>query len=509
MNRRLFNAFRRSFFWQISVPLLVLLSCAFSSFAQEPSDLIVDLSETSSDCDVLIDMRHAHDFSEFPLTLDDRFYHRIYSFNAAFQKLVDRGVVVAKYSRDEPLDASTLARCKTLFLNLPSGDKEPFLVSEITAITQFVKEGGSIFFIVDHTNCYFHQSRLTPLFHELDVAPQHYGVCDATQNLGEGFGWIYFDKFTKSPITQGLRQVAFQTGGGVDPRNAVVWSSDDSWQDEAGMPIYGEADLAYFGNFTRDEHEPICSSGVVSAKEFGRGKIVVVGDQNLFSAFFLQYLDNYRLWLNIFAWTLERPELADLNVYFEDARKKPTLLCWEELKGGVKKFGNPDNSGYYHVYTALCRRYNPFCITRDDSDLGLEADALLWIGGGEEISQQGVELGVKQLKRGKTLIVLDPAKNVANDENSAVAKLLRKLQTKGDLGNAPKESDETTTLKKFVERFETSTGGRLILLRGRGSFDNSDVPKPEVKALLFQRENVDALLKEIDDALGKTSGALQ
>jgi len=504
MPRRPFNAFWRSFFWQISVPLFFLLFCSFPSPAQERSGLIVDLTETSGDCDVLIDMRHAHDFSEFPLTLDDRFYHRIYSFNGAFQRLADRGVVVAKYAGEAPLDAETLSRCKTLFLNLPSGDKPPFLVSEILAIVDFVKEGGSIFFIVDHTDCYFHQSRLTPLFHELDVAPQYYGVCDATQNLGEGFGWIYFDKFTESPITQGLRQVAFQTGGGVDPRNAVVWSSDDSWQDAAGMPIYGEADLAYFGNFTRDEEEPVGSSGVVSAKRFGKGKIVVVGDQNLFSAFFLQYLDNYRLWLNIFAWTLEKPELAELKTYFEDARQKPTLLCWEELENNVKKFGNPDASGYYHVYTILCRRYNPFCITNDDSALGLEADALLWIGGGKEISQRGIDLAVRQLKRGKTLIVLDPARNVENDKNSGVARLLKKIQLKTGRETSIDESNDPTSLKKHVERFETSTGGRLILLRGRNSFDNSEVPKPEARLLLFQQNNVDALLNEIDDALNGT-----
>ncbi len=496
------SSFLRRLIRSILVPALVL-SSAFLSFAQErvPSDQIAELNETTDKCDVLIDTRHAHDFSNYPLTIDDRFYHRIYSFNKAFSRLQDRGVVVAKYSRDVPIDAETLARCKTLFLNLPSGDKSPFFVSEILAIVDFVKKGGSVFFIVDHTNCYFHQSRLAPLFCELDVAPQYYGVCDATQNLGEGFGWIYFNKFTKSPITQGLRQIAFQTGGGVDPRDAVVWSSEDSWQDKAGMPIYGETDLAYFGNFARDEDEPVGSSGAVSAKKFGQGKIVVVGDQNLFSAFFLQYLDNYRLWLNIFAWTLDRPDLADVKTYFEGARKERTLLCWEELKKNAKRFGNPDSNGYYHVYTELCRRYNVFCTANDDSDLGLEADALLWIGGGAEISQLGVDLGVKQLKRGKTLIALDPAKDVVNDKSSGVAKVLQATRAKSKAQNANAETNDAPSLKKRVERFETPTGGRLVLLRGYGSFDNSELPRPEEKLSLFQQENLNALLREIDAAL--------
>ncbi|MGN0911236.1 MAG: hypothetical protein ACI4NV_07465, partial [Thermoguttaceae bacterium] len=47
---------------------------------------------TSKSVDVLIDMRHAHDFSDYPLTLDDVFYHRIYSFHRAFESLKTLGL---------------------------------------------------------------------------------------------------------------------------------------------------------------------------------------------------------------------------------------------------------------------------------------------------------------------------------------------------------------------------------------------------------------------------------
>ncbi|MBR0225629.1 MAG: hypothetical protein IJL92_06180, partial [Thermoguttaceae bacterium] len=69
----------------------------------ESADLNFELADDESDldildqvepydggqraCDVLIDMRHAHDFSDYPLTLDDRYYHRIYSFHRAFSYL--------------------------------------------------------------------------------------------------------------------------------------------------------------------------------------------------------------------------------------------------------------------------------------------------------------------------------------------------------------------------------------------------------------------------------------
>ncbi|MBQ9874603.1 MAG: hypothetical protein IJM30_09070 [Thermoguttaceae bacterium] len=471
------------------------------SVPEEPSD-----DESVKEIDVLIDTRHAHDFSDCPLTLEDRNYHRIYSFNRAFERLKSRGVRVERYESDAPLDAELLARCKTLFLNLPSGDKEPFLLSELVDISNFIKSGGSAFFIVDHTNCYFHQSRLKPLFNELDIEPQFYGVCDMNQALGSGYGWIYLDKFSPSPVTQNLRQIAFQTGGGVDPRDAVVWSGDKSWRDAPNMPVYGEADLAYYGNFLPDKGERVGSNGCVLAKEFGRGKIVVVGDQNLFSAFFLQYLDNYRLWLNSFAWLLDRPELADPQTYLKNVVSDDAILCWEELAPFARRFGNPDQEGYYNLYASLCRRYDPFCVANDDSELGLSANVLLLLNSGSDASQTTLEVAYKQLAQGKTAIFLDPPEDAIQNDELLPAKLLKRLGENGvERAKAPDapQSDSNPAPRKYVERIDLSNGGTLILQRGRKSFSNADVPAPEATVLMLQQANLNALLQTIDSAMSE------
>ena len=462
-------------------------------------DQVEPYDEGQKTCDVLIDMRHAHDFSDYPLTLDDRYYHRIYSFHRAFSYLKSQGVRVEKYESDEPLSPQVLSRCKTLFLNLPSGDKAPFFVSEIIAIRDFVEAGGSLFLIVDHTNCYFHQSRLHPLLHELDVEPQFYCVCDADQSLGSsGVGWIYIDTFDAHPITQGLRQIAFQTGGGVDPRFAVAWSGPSSWQDAAGIPIYGEADVGFFGNFIRDQNEPIGPSGVLLAKNQKEGKIVVVGDQNLFSPFFLQYLDVYRLWINAFAWTLDRPELADVSKYVEYARQGRVLICWEELMRGADRFGDPDPSGYYHLYSTLCRYYNAFCVAHDDPEL--DSEVLVVLHGGETYSQEGFDYAYKRLKEGKTLVVVDPQDDVFDNEKTELSRLLQELQNKDDIANDRSVSAGRSPVKKYVEPITLSNGGRLVLVRGRDSFNNSSVPKPEERLLFVQMENLKVLLHEIDSS---------
>jgi hypothetical protein len=459
----------------------------------------------ASSCDVLIDMRHAHDFSDYPLSVDDRFYHRIYSFHRAFEYLKSQGVRVEKYESNEPIDKETLAQCKTLFMNLPSADKEPFLISEIYAIRDFIKNGGSLVLITDHTNCYFHQSRLTPLLYELDIKPQKYGICDRQQALGsEGSGWINIDAFDEHPVTTGLRQIAFQSGGGVDPRFAVAWSGTESWQDAPIMPIYGEAALGYYGNFKRDLDEPAGPSGAVLAKNFEQGKIVVVGDQNIFSPFFLQYLDAYRLWSNIFAWTLDRPELAEVSRYVENAKKGRVLACWEELMPGADRFGDPDAHGYYNFYAYLCRYYSPFCVANDDPELEPAIFAILH--GGETYSSEGFEYAYRLLKSGAALVVIDPEENVFDNEKAELTLLLQKLFAEGIANDLVRTEGGG---KKYVERINLSNGGKITLLRGRDSFDNSAVPIPEAQPLMAQMENIKVALREFDRLFDELEDTLE
>lgn len=497
-------------------------STAEAEAASTSEDSVVKPESVSGqELDVLIDMRHAHDFSDFPLALDDRYYHRIYSYHRGFEMLRSRGYKVDKYESDSPLDAGTLSRCQTLFMNLPSADKAPFLVSEILAIRDFIYEGGSLVLITDHTNCYFHQSRLIPLFNELDIHSQQYGVCDAQHALGStGVGWIYVNRFESSPVTRGLREIALQTGGGVDPRFAVAWSGDESWQDVPFVPVYGEADVGFFGNFERDPDEKVGASGVVLAKKFGRGKIVVIGDQNLFSAFFLQYLDVYRLWLNAFAWACDAPEPQYGAAASPEEERENTeasasgdplyrapVICWEDLRGVSGKFGDPDPNGYYHLYTALCRRFSPFCVAHDDPNLNPEV--LLLLNGGADYQPESFAFASRQLQRGKRVVVVDPADEALTIPESEVSALLTELKEKklisvakanpdAGSGSTAESAGSTPQARQYVESFVLSNGGELVLVRGEASYRNADVPKPEGQVTLRDQQNLNRLLQCVD-----------
>lgn len=451
--------------------------------------------------DVLIDARHANDFSDVPFSSLEINYHRIYSFRRAFENLAALGVRIERFEGPEPLDAALLARCGVLFLNLPSPEKAPFLLSEIVAIKEFIENGGAAFFIVEHSNCYFHARLLTPLFNELDVVAQEATVCDATRKLGDGVGWIYFDEFAERPVTQGVKRIAFQTGGPVDPRWAVAWSSEKSWADAPNVPLYGEASLDFLGNLEPEKREFVGRQGVVLAKNFGRGKIVAVGDQNMFSRFFFNYLDNDRLWFNAFAWILDRPELANVAAVRAKTIKTEVVLCWEELSQTptTKRFGDPDANGYYHLFAHLNRKRVAVAVADVERADEWKTNVALLIGGGENASDAALAFAFRQIKSGRTLIVLDPESNVLTNDKTLVYKLLRKLAENEIAPNETPVFNETS----LKARIDFANGGRLTLIRGaENSFDNSSVPKPERRFAPREVANLQPALDEIEDAFG-------
>ena len=231
---------------------------------------------------VLIDAIHANDFSTIGLKPGVYEYHHIIGYRIAMDYLRSRGVRCDRATEGR-LDARRLAPYRLLVIPLVSSERPPFLVSEIAAIRSFVASGGSLFVVTDHTNVYFHSHVLQPLLTELDVASFTDTACeDGPQTLGRGYGWIAINRFEPHPVTLGLKCIAFQTGGCVDPRFAVAMTSDCSWADAWQTGIFGKDNApGFYGNFIRDPVERAGPLGVVLAKTFGAGRIVVTGDQNI------------------------------------------------------------------------------------------------------------------------------------------------------------------------------------------------------------------------------------
>lgn len=253
---------------------------------------------------VLFDSFHAHNFLHRGLVPGEHSYHHFTGLRRAAKLLEKRGCEVRELLVG-PLTARQLADVQLVVLNLPSTDRPPWLVSEIAAIEQFVRQGGGIIFITDHSNCYYHQYHLLPLWDRLGLTPTFETVCERKDDCKlalTGSGWIVVRDFALHPVTAGVRTFAIQTGGRLAGEGIVAWTSDEAWADAGSVPLYAEGDMGLFGDMRYSDSEEQGKQGIILARGVGLGRVAIVSDQNSLGDAFLSYADNWRLWLSACKW---------------------------------------------------------------------------------------------------------------------------------------------------------------------------------------------------------------
>ena len=438
---------------------LVVACCAL--IAQTHSTENEQLTEPHAPAPILIDWIHANDFSMIGLRPGVYDYHVTCGFRHGFDYLQSRGVE-HEYAADGRLTPERLANCKLLFINLASAEREPFLVSEIMAAHSFVAGGGSLLIVTDHSNCYFHSHRLKPLLTEFGIQSFTDTACDnPPHTLETGNGWLAITSFRPHPITQGLHRLGFQTGGIVDPRYAVALTSDRSWADAWSVGSYGEGeDNGFCGDFVQQEHEPHGPHGVVLARDFQKGRIVIVGDQNIWGDAFINYADNYRLWLNTMAWLLRDPNLADWKSY--ETWHRPRVAFFEPADS--PRFGSRDNGDYYNAFCLIARHYWTFANDRcdDPADLRVVAEGRRNFSPAELNS-----LSEYARAGGKLLVLRDPA-----ESDGEAGDPTRPLTASLDLSGTVQTSTQHTN------RYTYPGGGCVVVLGCDQAISNQHLAPP-------------------------------
>lgn len=437
---------------------------------------------------ILVDGIHANDLVTESLQPEVYNYHATCGSRRSFDYLQAQGVEVTRVTEGR-LTPELLASRRLLFLNLVSAERPPFLVSEITAIREFVQAGGSLLVITDHSNCYYHTHVLGPLFAELDLASFTDTVCDVHPNtLDNGNAWLSITRFRTHPVTEGLRRLGIQTGGRVDPRFAVALSSEQAWADRWATDAFGHANApGFYGNFRREADEASGPLGVALARDFGRGRIVVLGDQNMIGDTFLHYADNYRLWLNALAWLLDQPALRDAEAYCR--WRQPRIVMYEPV--GHPEFGCNEPSGLYYAYALVSRYWWTFA-----SDRWVEPADLLVVGYNQDIlPPEDVAAVVRHLRRGRNLLILNTESQLLWDELGLLSQVFQAMALEK---SAPQVRDGKSV-------WELPGGGAIHLVGPDALLDNGLLAPPMQEPTEAQRQQEQRLLAAIRDALPPTT----
>lgn len=341
---------------------------------------------------VLFDSFHAHNFLDRGLIPGEHTYHRFTGLRRAASLLSDRQVEVRELIVG-PITAERLQDVQLVVLNLPSMDRPPWLISEIEAIERFIRHGGGMIFITDHTNCYYHQYHLLPLWQRLGLIPTFETACERNKkNLlaRSGPGWLLIRDFDKHPVTDDVHFLGIQTGGRVVGEGVIARTSPDAWADAGLSPLYGEGNPGLTGDMQLSGSEEQGAQGILLAKTIDRGRVVVISDQNALGDAQISYADNWRLWLNACNWagqlkintqplTIDKiaalhsngqtkrdtstPTPFDQLVGGEPDRNANPMLpegswqieCWEDLSGGNFHWGSTDSQQYYYFWCWLNR----------------------------------------------------------------------------------------------------------------------------------------------------------
>ena len=281
-----------------------------------------------------------------------------------------------------------------------------------------------------------------------------------------------------------------QTGGCVDPKYAVALTSEKSWADEWSFGIYGEeTSPGFLGDFSRSPDESPGPLGVVLAKTFGEGRIVIVADQNMFADDFINYADNYRLWLNIMAWLLRNDALREPDPYVH--RQSPRIELFEEYEAA--DFGRHGEEGHYHFLSLLNRYYWTFTNNRPTG----EADLLVFASNDLQLSEGHLQVAVKHLRRQRNLLLLAADKDVLDNQQGIVRQVLAVL---GQPIPAMVNSAERT-------RIEVAGCGSIDILGPQCASDSRVIPPPSVSPSEDEQRHNTRVLAAVAKALERQDGS--
>ena len=178
---------------------------------------------------------------------------------------------------DTTLDAALLGAHDVLVVMNPTHVYSP---SEHAAIWDFVRRGGGLLVLGDHTNIQETMAPLNALLAPCGVRVEF----DSAIPLVDRWSWYNCMRIHPHPVTRGIEdesQIKLSVGASLHlPASAQplmtgrdAFSDPGNWLNRAG---------AYLGNMRADPGEPLGDLPVAAACTFGRGRVIVFGDTSPF-----------------------------------------------------------------------------------------------------------------------------------------------------------------------------------------------------------------------------------
>ncbi len=324
-------------------------------------------------------------------------YQGVHGYSRLFDHLGAHGYPWTA-TRTYRIDAELLDGFSVLFINLLHESAPDFRPEEIEAIHEFVAAGGGLFVIADHSNVYRHAERLNPLLQPMGIEVTYHSALDTDSVAGSA--WILLRNHAEHPINEGIELISFQTGGTLETQSGTTFLSEQGFGD-----LWDESNTeGFYGNWTYDGDETLEPKGattpVVAAAEYGAGRVMVVGDQNIYGDVWLHFGDNFSHALNGFEWLAGREGQDELPLR---ARPVSGMDMGVELSRSGYALGQGGLRGYYGLFHHLNRHQG--VSARAETHLDRDRDVLWLPTPREAYSSADIEALQAHLQKGRRVVL--------------------------------------------------------------------------------------------------------
>jgi len=182
-----------------------------------------------------------------------------------------------------PITPQSLTGVRTFII---AGAEWPFSADEVSAITDFVLNGGNLFVLVRSSG------PMAEVTNPFGIAVSNFKIHEKAGVIGGNSENFFVSNFWPHPVTKGLERISVYGAWAVLAENgslAVAVTSGYAWADIDEDCSQGPSD-------------PVQVFGVIAVREAGRGKVVVVSDNSPFLNRNLNDADNRKLAENILNW---------------------------------------------------------------------------------------------------------------------------------------------------------------------------------------------------------------
>ncbi|MFI6387890.1 DUF6421 family protein [Nonomuraea sp. NPDC050547] len=189
------------------------------------------------------------------------------------------------------LDAGTLQDQDVLVIAHPSGERwerttghgsPVFSAAELDAITAYVQDGGGLVVLAEEEQDKY-GNNLDDLLARFGVAVEHTTVRDPKNAHRDVATWVLAAKNTSDGLLAGVGAACFYRSGVLAADGATVLFASSPSATPAGAPL-------------------------AVARAYGKGRVVVFADSDLFGDDSIEDYDHRRLWGNVVTWAARVPD---------------------------------------------------------------------------------------------------------------------------------------------------------------------------------------------------------